>query len=253
MLQRLNNSYQGLTKARRFRFALLLIATAASVFVGIGNALDPPEPDSVYAKENAFGILLVIFQTLPLLITFRYPMVALVIIMVSFTVHAGLNYDLIWVVQFTAILSVFMATAQSSRRQSALVFLMMAVTIFVSFGIFRDEDKVGNILIQLMFFGGLWFIGNLFLSRRLRLETTEQTLANLEAEQERLAEDAVRDERDRIARDLHDIIGHTLNLIVVQAGAAQAVLKARPDQALESLGCRCPGEMSGLSVQRKCQ
>ena len=57
----------------------------------------------------------------------------------------------------------------------------------------------------------------------------------MEAEQDRLAREAVQDERAHIARDLHDIIGHTLNLIVVQAGAARTVFKSRPDRALESL------------------
>ena len=50
-----------------------------------------------------------------------------------------------------------------------------------------------------------------------------------------MARAAVADERSRITRELHDIIGHTLNLIVVQAGAARAVFKSRPDQTLESL------------------
>jgi signal transduction histidine kinase len=40
----------------------------------------------------------------------------------------------------------------------------------------------------------------------------------MEAEQDRLTKEAVQDERARIARDLHDIIGHTFNVIVVQAG-----------------------------------
>ena len=47
--------------------------------------------------------------------------------------------------------------------------------------------------------------------------------------------EAVRDERVRIARDLHDIVGHTLNIIVVQAAAARTVFKSKPDQALEAL------------------
>ena len=69
----------------------------------------------------------------------------------------------------------------------------------------------------------------------IRLESTEQVLADLEAEQDRLAREAVQDERAHIARDLHDIIGHTLNLIVVQAGAARTVFKSKPEQALQSL------------------
>ena len=184
------------------------------------------------------GILLVIGQTLPLAMVFRWPMLALAIIIASFMAQGGLDHELIWVVQFTAAFAMFMAINRGGGRQSLFALALVFIGIFVSFGIFGifgEEDKVGNVLIQMVLFGGLWIIGNLFRTRRIRLESTEHVLADLEAEQDRLAREAVRDERDRIARDLHDIIGHTLNLIVVQAGAATAVFKSSPDQVLESL------------------
>ena len=203
--------------------------------LGIGNAVDAPEPGSAYEKEGAVGILLVLGQTLPLAIAFRYPMVALAVIMASFMAHTGLSHDVIWVVQFTAAITTFVAVIRGGNRRSLLALLLVYLGIVVSFGIFRDVDRAGNVLVQMLLFGGLWIIGNLFRTRRIRLESTEQVLAELEVEQDRLAREAVQDERARIARDLHDIIGHTLNLIVVQAGAARAVFSSKPDQALESL------------------
>lgn len=211
------------------------MATAAFVFVGVGNALDAPEPGSVYEKENALGIVLVIGQTLPLLIAFRLPVIALTVVMVSFVVHTGLDHEVIWIVQFTAFIAGFMGITQGGNRQSLLVLLIIYVGVVLAFGIFSEGDRAGNVVVQFLLFGGLWVIGTLFRTRRIRLESTEHVLANLEAEQDRLAREAVQEERVRIARDLHDIVGHTLNLIVVQAGAAQAVFKSRPDQALESL------------------
>jgi len=197
--------------------------------------LDPPEAGSGFEKEGAVGILLVVGQTLPLAIAFRWPLVSLLVIMVSIMTHSTLDHEIIWVVQFTAIISFFLAVNRGGDRRSLFALLAVCVGILVSFGIARDDDRVGNVLIQFLLFGGLWLIANLFRTRRIRLESTEHVLANLEAEQDRLAREAVQEERVRIARDLHDIIGHTLNLVVVQAGAAQAVFKSRPDQALESL------------------
>ena len=155
--------------------------------------------------------------------------------MASFMVHAGLDHELTWVVQFAAIISLFLAVTRGGSRQSLLALLAVYVGIFVSFGIFKDVDRVGNVLIQMTLFGGLWIIAILFRTRRIRLESAEQVLAELEAEQDRQAREAVQDERARIARDLHDIIGHTLNIIVVQAAAARTVFKSKPEQALESL------------------
>ena len=222
MLERLTHSYSEPANAQRYNLAALLIATAAFAFIGVANAVDASEPGSVYEKEDAFGILLVIGQTLPLALALRFPMAALIVIMGSFTVHAGLDYDAIWVVQFSAFFSFFIAVIRGGNRQSYLALLVIYIAVFVSFGILLDDGEVGDVVVQFLLFGGIWVVGNLFRTRRIRLEATEQVVLELEAEQDRMAREAVRDERARTARELHDVLGHTLNLVVLLAGARQA-------------------------------
>ena len=56
-----------------------------------------------------------------------------------------------------------------------------------------------------------------------------------EAARRRMRREAVADERNRIARELHDLIGHTLTVMLVRVGAARVVLDGSPDQAREIL------------------
>jgi signal transduction histidine kinase len=49
----------------------------------------------------------------------------------------------------------------------------------------------------------------------------------LRAQQEAYAAEAVRYERSRIAADLHDIVGHALSLMVIQASAGQRAVQVR--------------------------
>ncbi|GGV28868.1 hypothetical protein GCM10010293_28610 [Streptomyces griseoflavus] len=57
----------------------------------------------------------------------------------------------------------------------------------------------------------------------------------LERERESAARAAVVAERDRIARELHDIVSHNVSLMVVQASAAREVLGTMPDEAASAL------------------
>jgi signal transduction histidine kinase len=46
---------------------------------------------------------------------------------------------------------------------------------------------------------------------------------------------AVTAERLRIARDLHDMVAHSIGIIAIQSGAARRVMETQPDKARDAL------------------
>ncbi|MFE2971917.1 sensor histidine kinase [Streptomyces sp. NPDC059340] len=61
---------------------------------------------------------------------------------------------------------------------------------------------------------------------------------------------AVVEERARIAREVHDVVAHTLSVMVIQAGAADDVFTQRPEQARQALRAIETGARSALGELR---
>ncbi len=152
--------------------------------------------------------------------------------------------------------AVTLGSARSSRRAIALVIFALALTAILGP---VDLSREGAII------SGAAFAGVILLatSTRARRESAEAAVRTAEqqvalereradAERER-ASLAATQERLRVTRELHDVIGHAMSVMVVQAGAAGRLLDtADPGRArtavaeIESTGRRAMGEMRTL-------
>jgi signal transduction histidine kinase len=76
-----------------------------------------------------------------------------------------------------------------------------------------------NLLPALLFAAVAWFVGRAIRRRQLLLQMLADRTEELEREREYRARAAVADERARIARELHDVVAHSVSVMVVQAQA----------------------------------
>lgn len=80
-----------------------------------------------------------------------------------------------------------------------------------------------------------WLVGKAMRGRVAHAGALERRAEEAEREREQRAREAAREERARIARELHDVIAHSLSVMVVQASAAEEVLRHAPERALEPI------------------
>jgi len=83
--------------------------------------------------------------------------------------------------------------------------------------------------------GAAWFVGDAVAARRrYQAGLLEQAAREQAAEAER-ARQQIREERVRIAQELHDVVAHTLAVITVQAGVGRRLMARRPEEASAAL------------------
>ena len=83
-------------------------------------------------------------------------------------------------------------------------------------------------------FAAMWW-GEAVRARRAYVAELRDRAERAERTREEEARRRVDEERMRIARELHDVVSHTIGVISVQAGVASHLLERRPDKAAESL------------------
>jgi signal transduction histidine kinase len=109
-------------------------------------------------------------------------------------------------------------------RAAGLVGLVLLIFAVVG-GSPRGSTNVALVLSGLAGMYGAWLLGRVVSDRRAAAVQAARTLA----------EQAVSDERLRIARELHDIVAHSMGLIAVKAGVANHVLHVEPDEVSDAL------------------
>jgi signal transduction histidine kinase len=98
-----------------------------------------------------------------------------------------------------------------------------------------DDDIVGALIFPPIFMGVPLLVGHSLRSRRILAAELEEKTHRMEHDREEQARRAVEGERARIARELHDVVAHSISVMTVQAEAVGRVATRMPEQARTSL------------------
>jgi signal transduction histidine kinase len=132
------------------------------------------------------------------------------------------------VVFLSAAYVLYTVTVTSTRRTGAAALaLALALLVFIGGTARNRSEGAPAVLVPVGLASVIaWMTGYSVRQRRLYVVRLQQQAAS----------SAVADERLRIARELHDVVAHSMSVIAVQAGYGQYVIDDSPDGAREALG-----------------
>jgi signal transduction histidine kinase len=140
---------------------------------------------------------------------------------------------------FIALLVLTWSVAQyADRRRDALLGLAAVLAAVEVYPLVVDEVSLGDEVVNIAVPALVWFFARL---ARERLDRAVQAEREALAARERVRDegrrraDAVAAERRRIAREMHDVVGHGVTLMLLHADAAQASLAGREPATAQAL------------------
>ncbi|THJ66276.1 sensor histidine kinase [Arthrobacter echini] len=96
-----------------------------------------------------------------------------------------------------------------------------------------------------------WTLGDLARSRRMTLQALEDRARRLEVERQQERDLAAADERSHIAREMHDVVAHSLSVIITQADGARYASAHAPELAVQTLATIADTGRSSLQEMRR--
>lgn len=96
----------------------------------------------------------------------------------------------------------------------------------------------------------IWGVGRIVQVQYRRVDQSQELVAQLEREGKDLARLAVAAERAHLARELHDVVTHSVSVVVIQAQGAQRVLDGQPEVRQSLIDIESAGRTALTEMRR---
>jgi signal transduction histidine kinase len=245
----------GVTRTDRLSRLVDVLLVVGTATVGIvGMAVARTDPDVEAAALTPLLGLLALLASLPIWWRRRWPLGMLGAFALALFVTTTIDEAGLFAVQVALVGGVllFAVGAWSGRRWWSIT-VVAALAVVLWAGALADGGNLVSataLVFALVVLPAV--LGYATRTRRQYVAEVERRLAEAERDRDVRAHQAVVLERQRIARELHDVVAHHVSLIGVQAGAARTALDSAPDrtraalEAIEASSRAAVGEMRQL-------
>jgi len=210
---------------------LALVFTAA----GLVELLSRGTVPAGYRSDGTLLIVLTVASALTLSILWWSPFASLATSLVLLCGQTVAGYEFTQAAVWAVVVASFATVAFDVWRRAIAAGFLVAAGLAVVLVTIPDPSWQSAISTWASL-SIVWVVAVVIRVYRGSVERAERRAALFAADREARAREAVAEERTRLARELHDSVGHALNVVVLHAGAAQRVLEAQPELVREALG-----------------
>jgi signal transduction histidine kinase len=217
-------------------FVVVCAAIGLTTLLDVGGA--GTGEAGVLLDATLLGVGVLVVGVAPILVRRRWPLGATA---VSGTVYAVTAVTDVadrtaWLLATLVCVYALASLGGERARRVGLPFVAVVAVISATIGLRSYEPEWLAWLrygaFELLAFAAAWYLGDVV--RRRREE--EARLADRATRAELEAAEAAARERARIARELHDLVGHAISVISVQATVGEHLAESNPGQAKAALG-----------------
>lgn len=194
-----------------------------------------PTVEGSRRDADGWSLALILLMTLPI----AYRRIAPDVVMLT-TGAATVTYYALGYPDTLAALGTLIALYSIAAHGNRKIAVQALIGTVIGLSISVLVTELGELTLQILIsnyiiYGTAWVIGDNMRTRRAYTQELEARANQLERERETQSREAVIEERRRIAREMHDVVAHTVSVMVVQAGAARRIIESKPEQARDAL------------------
>jgi signal transduction histidine kinase len=206
----------------------LALAAESVVELALGTFREP---------HGGLAAILAVATALPLAARRRAPLVVAFVVAGAAGAQVVLHQASPAGTYFAALLAAYSVAVGCAHPIARGVGLLPLLAVFSAHLALDAETSfdAGNVLFTYGPLLAVWLVGEGQRRRHERAGALEARASTLERETEERALRAAADERARIARELHDVVAHSMSMIVLQAGAARRIAEQDPARARDAL------------------
>ncbi|MCX6466402.1 MAG: histidine kinase [Pseudonocardiales bacterium] len=223
---------------------LLALAVAVLGLAQLAADRGPSRP------ADLLGAALLVLLCAPLAVRGRHPRAALTALLAAVLPYVLLGYPQAPLGP-PLVVGVYTVGTRHGPRASAGVLALVVAALGVAFAVDPGRPGAVDLVVTLVSVAAAWGVGAGVRLRRTQLELVEERAALREQARLDAAARAVAQERLRIARELHDVVAHSMSVVAVQSAMASQVLATRPRLAADALAAISATSRDALGELRR--